>query len=57
MDYNTLGRSGIKVSVVGLGCGDPSRLGQGANKSEKESVSLVRQALDMGINIKPPLPE
>lgn len=51
MEYNILGRSGLKVSVVGLGCGGPSRLGQRANKSEKESVSLVRQALDMGINI------
>jgi aryl-alcohol dehydrogenase-like predicted oxidoreductase len=51
VEYNILGRSGLKVSVVGLGCGGPSQLGQRANKSEKESVSLVRQALDMGINI------
>jgi aryl-alcohol dehydrogenase-like predicted oxidoreductase len=50
VEYSTLGRSGIKVSVAGLGCGGPSRLGQGTNKSEKESISLVRQALDMGIN-------
>ncbi len=51
MEYNILGRSGLKVSVVGLGCGGPSQLGQRANKSVKESVALVRQALDMGINI------
>ncbi len=50
MEYSTLGRSGIKVSVAGLGCGGPSRLGQGTNKSEKKSIALVRQALDMGIN-------
>jgi len=50
VEYNILGRSGLKVSIVGLGCGGPSQLGQRANKSEKESVSLVRQALDMGIN-------
>jgi len=50
MEYNILGRSGLKVSVVGLGCGGPSQLGQRANKSEKESIVLVRQALDMGIN-------
>ena len=51
MEYSTLGRSGIKVSVAGLGCGGPSRLGQGTNKSEKKSIALVRQALDMGINV------
>ncbi len=50
MEYNILGRSGLKVSVAGLGCGGSSRLGQGTNKSEKESIALVRQALDMGIN-------
>lgn len=50
MDYTILGRTGLKVSVAGLGCGGPSRLGQRANKSEKESVALVRQALDLGVN-------
>lgn len=38
------------MSVAGLGCGGPSRLGQRANKSEKESIALVRQALDLGVN-------
>lgn len=50
MEYTILGRSGLRVSVAGLGCGGPSRLGQRANKSEKESVALVRQALDLGVN-------
>jgi aryl-alcohol dehydrogenase-like predicted oxidoreductase len=50
MDYTTLGRTGLKVSVAGLGCGGPSRLGMRDNKSEKESVALVRQALDLGVN-------
>jgi len=27
MEYTTLGRTGLKVSVAGLGCGGPSRLG------------------------------
>jgi aryl-alcohol dehydrogenase-like predicted oxidoreductase len=27
MEYNILGRTGLKVSVAGLGCGGPSRLG------------------------------
>jgi L-galactose dehydrogenase len=50
MDYTTLGRTGLKVSVAGLGCGGPSRLGMRDNKSEKECVALVRQALDLGVN-------
>jgi len=50
MDYTTLGRTGLKVSVAGLGCGGPSRLGQRDNKTEKESIALVRLALELGVN-------
>jgi len=48
--YTILGRTGLKVSVAGLGCGGPSRLGLRGNKTEKDAVALVRQALDMGVN-------
>lgn len=50
MDYTTLGRTGLKVSVAGLGCGGPSRLGMRDNKSQRECVAIVRQALDLGVN-------
>jgi aryl-alcohol dehydrogenase-like predicted oxidoreductase len=50
MDYITLGRTGLKVSVMGIGCGGPSRVGQRAGKTEAESVALIRQALDAGVN-------
>jgi aryl-alcohol dehydrogenase-like predicted oxidoreductase len=50
MDYTTLGRTGLKVSVAGLGCGGPSRLGLRDNKSERQCVTLVCQALDLGVN-------
>ncbi|HEX9444650.1 MAG TPA: aldo/keto reductase [Candidatus Binatia bacterium] len=50
MDYITLGRTGLKASVAGLGCGGPSRLGLRDNKSEKECAALVRQAFDLGVN-------
>ncbi len=50
MDYTILGRTGLRVSVAGLGCGGPSRLGLRQNKSEKEAVALVCQALDLGVN-------
>jgi aryl-alcohol dehydrogenase-like predicted oxidoreductase len=51
MEYVTLGRTGLRVSVAGLGCGGFSRLGLGTGKSEAEAVALVRQALDLGVNL------
>ena len=50
MDYVTFGRTGLNVSVMGLGCGGPSRIGISADKSEAESVDIVRRALDAGVN-------
>ena len=51
MDYVTLGRTGLKASVMGLGAGGPSRIGKGTGKATEESVAVVRHALDNGINI------
>ena len=51
MEYTILGRTGFRVSVAGLGCGGHSRLGQATGKSEQESVAVVRQALELGINL------
>ncbi len=50
MEFTTLGRTGIKVSVAGLGCGGPSRLGMRGGASEAGAVKIVRRALDLGIN-------
>ena len=50
MHYTTLGRTGLKVSVAGLGCGGNSRLGQSSGKSQAESIALVCAALDLGVN-------
>ncbi len=50
MDYVTFGGTGLRVSVMGLGCGGPSRLGQSQAQAEAESIALVRQALDAGVN-------
>ena len=50
MEYTILGRTGLKVSVMGIGGGGPSGLGQYSGKSKEESMALVRQALDAGIN-------
>ena len=50
MDYVRFGRTGLNVSVMGLGCGGLSRIGIRKNKSENESVEIVRRALDSGVN-------
>lgn len=51
MEYVTLGRSQIRCSVVGLGCGGPSRLGMSAGAGEEQAASVVRAALDHGITL------
>lgn len=51
MEYVTLGRTGLKASVAGLGCGGFSRLGIGTGGSEDDAVRLVRLALDLGVNL------
>lgn len=50
MDYVTFGRTGLSVSVMGLGCGGPSRIGQSTDKSDADSIAIVRAALDAGVN-------
>ncbi len=50
MDYTTFGRTGLRVSVMGLGCGGPSRIGKNTDRTEAESIAIVRQALDAGVN-------
>jgi aryl-alcohol dehydrogenase-like predicted oxidoreductase len=49
MDYVTLGRTGLQVSVLGLGGGGHSRLGQRTGATEEASVALVRRALALGV--------
>ena len=50
MDTKILGRTGLRVTVMGVGSGGPSRAGQSTGKTEAESVAVVREALDAGIN-------
>jgi len=49
MQYTQLGRTGLRVSVAGLGCGGNSRLGLGRGRSEADAVALVRSAYELGI--------
>jgi aryl-alcohol dehydrogenase-like predicted oxidoreductase len=51
MEYTTLGRTGLEVSVAGLGSGGFSRLGLGTGKSEADAVALVHEAFSLGVNL------
>src|SRR6185436_3846496 len=50
MQYTTLGRTGLRVSVAGLGTGGFSRLGLKTGKTEEESARLIHEAVGLGIN-------
>ena len=49
MQYTTLDKTGLKVSVAGLGCGGNSKIGMNAGLSTAQSVALVRAARDLGV--------
>lgn len=51
MDYTTLGKTGLKVSVMGLGAGGHSRLGISTQKSEQEAITIIHEAVKLGINL------
>jgi aryl-alcohol dehydrogenase-like predicted oxidoreductase len=50
MQYTTLGRTGLKVSVAGLGTGGFSRMGLKSGKTEAQSARLVLDAIELGVN-------
>jgi aryl-alcohol dehydrogenase-like predicted oxidoreductase len=51
MHYTMLGRTGMRVSVAGFGCGGFSRLGLGTGGSENGAVAIVREAIELGVNL------
>lgn len=50
MEYRTFGRTGLRVSVCGLGGGGESRLGLAKGSTEEQAIAVVRRALELGIN-------
>ena len=50
MEYRTFGRTGLRVSLCGLGGGGESRLGLKKGSTEDQAVAVVRRAVDLGVN-------
>ena len=55
MEYKNLGRTGLKISAVGLGCGNFGGIGSapafyGKGETEEEAFGLMDAAWEMGIN-------
>ena len=48
MQYRTIGKTGVRISEIGFGCGNNAVLMVKA--SREEQVKAVRHALDLGIN-------
>ena len=51
MHYRTLGRTGLRVSVLSQGTGGPSMFGQKSGLGHAEQNRLIRGCLDLGINL------
>jgi aryl-alcohol dehydrogenase-like predicted oxidoreductase len=50
MQTITLGRTNLRVTRMGVGCGGPSRLGQQYGVSHETSLAVVREAIRAGVN-------
>ena len=51
MEYRILGRTGLKVSLLGFGTGGPSSLGQSSGMTQQDQTALVRRCLELGVNL------
>ena len=55
MDYRILGRTGVRVSAIGLGCGGFGGIGSraslfGQGENEQQAFALMDHAVELGIN-------
>lgn len=48
--HRILGRTGLLTSIAGLGCGGHSRLGLRKDMGHDHAVSIVRHAIELGVN-------
>ena len=50
MERVTFGRTGLDVSVIGIGAGGPSQIGKKTGKTETESAQIILKAFEAGVN-------
>lgn len=50
MQMTILGRTGLTVSVMGVGGGGHSQIGKRTGRTEAESVAIIHEAFDAGVN-------
>ena len=51
MEYRSLGKTGLKVSLASFGTGGPSQFGQHKGLEQRQQTALVRRCLDLGVNL------
>jgi L-galactose dehydrogenase len=51
VEYRRLGKTELRVSLLGLGSGGKSKLGQTHGMEQSEITPIVRRALDLGVNV------
>jgi aryl-alcohol dehydrogenase-like predicted oxidoreductase len=51
VEQRTLGRTGLTVSILGLGGGGNSRLGLSTGQGEAHAAEVVRAALELGVTL------
>ena len=51
MEYRTLGRTGLRVSLASFGTGGPSQFGQHKGLEQRQQTALVRRCLELGVNL------
>ncbi len=51
MEYRTLGKTGLQVSLAAFGTGGPSQFGQHKGLLQGQQSALVRRCIELGVNL------
>ena len=51
MEYRTLGRTDLEVSLASFGTGGPSQFGQNKGLEQRQQTDLVMRCLELGVNL------
>ena len=51
LQYRTLGKTGLRVSLASFGTGGPSQFGQHKGLEQRQQTALVRRCLELGVNL------